>query len=67
MTQNNLGNALWRLGEREAGTALLEEAHACIEDAWRLLKDAGMDQYDDDFRHRLEAIDRLIAVRRAGI
>ncbi|MDQ1472559.1 MAG: hypothetical protein QOJ99_4039, partial [Bryobacterales bacterium] len=30
MTQNNLGNALWTLGEREAGTARLEEAvEAC--------------------------------------
>ena len=27
-TQNNLGNALWRLGERESGTARLEEAVA---------------------------------------
>jgi tetratricopeptide (TPR) repeat protein len=26
MTQNNLGNALWTLGEREAGTTRLEEA-----------------------------------------
>ncbi len=28
MTQNNLGNALWTLGEREPGTARLEEAVA---------------------------------------
>src|SRR5271169_1192808 len=28
MTQNNLGDALWRLGERESGTARLEEAVA---------------------------------------
>ena len=28
MTQNNLGNALPRLGERESGTARLEEAVA---------------------------------------
>ena len=28
MTQNNLGNALWTLGERESGTARLEEAVA---------------------------------------
>ena len=28
MTQNNLGNALRRLGERESGTARLEEAVA---------------------------------------
>ena len=27
-TQNNLGNALWALGERESGTARLEEAVA---------------------------------------
>ena len=27
-TQNNLGIALWRLGERESGTARLEEAVA---------------------------------------
>jgi tetratricopeptide (TPR) repeat protein len=30
MTQNNLGNALERLGEREAGTARLEEAVAAF-------------------------------------
>ena len=28
MMQNNLGNALWRLGERECGPARLEEAVA---------------------------------------
>ena len=28
MIQINLGNALWRLGERESGTARLEEAVA---------------------------------------
>ena len=28
MTQNNLGTALWTLGERESGTARLEEAVA---------------------------------------
>jgi hypothetical protein len=28
MTQNNLGVALWRLGERESGTVRLEEAVA---------------------------------------
>ncbi|MGF1641189.1 MAG: tetratricopeptide repeat protein, partial [Rhodospirillales bacterium] len=29
-TQNNLGNALWRLGERESGTGRLEEAVAAF-------------------------------------
>ena len=33
MTQNNLGNALWRLGERESGTARLEEAVAAYREA----------------------------------
>ena len=33
MTQNNLGNALWTLGERESGTARLEEAVAAYRDA----------------------------------
>ncbi len=32
MTQNNLGNALWTLGGREAGTERLEEA---VEEAMR--------------------------------
>ena len=31
MTQNNLGNALARLGERESGTARLEEAVAAFD------------------------------------
>jgi tetratricopeptide (TPR) repeat protein len=32
-TQNNLGNALWRLGERESGTAKLEEAVVAYREA----------------------------------
>jgi tetratricopeptide (TPR) repeat protein len=32
-TQNNLGSALWSLGEREAGTARLEEAVEAFRDA----------------------------------
>jgi hypothetical protein len=32
-TQTNLGTALWRLGERESGTARLEEAVAAYRDA----------------------------------
>jgi len=63
-TQNGLGNALQTLGEREAGTVQLEAARRHIEDAWRVYKNAGMDQYDEDFRQRLAAIDRLIAARR---
>jgi tetratricopeptide (TPR) repeat protein len=39
MTQNNLGTALWRLGERESGTKRLEEAveayHAALQERTR--------------------------------
>ena len=35
MTQNNLGNALARLGERESGTTRLEEAVAAFREALR--------------------------------
>ena len=34
-TQNNLGNALWRLGQRESGTVRLEEAVTAFRDALR--------------------------------
>jgi tetratricopeptide (TPR) repeat protein len=33
LAQNNLGTALWRLGERESGTARLEEAAAAYREA----------------------------------
>src|SRR5215467_8662658 len=36
-TQNNLGRALWRLGERESGTAKLEEAVAAFREALKEL------------------------------
>jgi tetratricopeptide (TPR) repeat protein len=36
-TQNNLGRALWRLGEREGGTAGLEEAVAAYREALKEL------------------------------
>ena len=36
-TQNNLGRALWRLGERESGTAKLEEAVAAYREALKEL------------------------------
>src|SRR5262245_18740196 len=36
-TQNNLGRALWRLGERESGTGKLEEAAAAFREALKEL------------------------------
>jgi len=65
-TQNNLGNTLGILGARGVGTNRLEAARAYIEQAWQVVKDAGMDQHDEDFRHRLEAIDQLIKACRGG-
>ena len=38
MTQNNLGNALARLGERESGTARLEEAVTAFREALKEYK-----------------------------
>jgi hypothetical protein len=66
MTQNNLGNALRTLGEREGGTRRLEEARAAIGMAWDVYREAGMGRYDPSFETRLRPIDDLIARRRSG-
>jgi tetratricopeptide (TPR) repeat protein len=63
MTQNNLGTALSTLGERESGTARLEEASVCIANAWGVYKDAEIGQYDEYFRRRLEETKKLIDAR----
>ena len=41
-TQANLGNALWRLGERESGTARLEEAINCWDACLTVALSAGL-------------------------
>ena len=64
MTQNNLGNALGILGERESGTERLEEAREALGLAWRVYQKAGIVQYDPSFRTRLKAVDDVIASRR---
>jgi tetratricopeptide (TPR) repeat protein len=63
MTQNNLGTALWTLGERESGTARLEEALTAIESAHRVYRAAGLLQYESDFERRLQSLRQLIAQR----
>jgi hypothetical protein len=45
MTQNNLGNALQRLGEREDGTARLEEAVAAFEVCLMVVVSAWPDEW----------------------
>jgi tetratricopeptide (TPR) repeat protein len=64
-TQNNLGNALGTLGKRESGTARLEQAVTAIQSALSVYSSAGMTQYEDDFKERLESIQSLIAQRRS--
>ena len=46
MTQNNLGNALLRLGVRENGPGRLEEALVAVGLAWDVYQKAGINQYD---------------------
>jgi hypothetical protein len=57
MTQNNLGVALQSLGERESGTARLEEALAAIEAAF----ESGMLQDKNHFEARLRFLRQIIA------
>ncbi len=67
MTQNNLGNALLRLGERESGTARLEEAVAAYraaldgEDARARAARLG----DDAEQSRQRAVERSASARAA--
>jgi hypothetical protein len=59
ITQNNLGNALHALGERESGTARLEEAVAAYDSALAVFVPAGADRYAEMCRTDR---DRSIAV-----
>ena len=63
-TQNNLGTAFATLGERESGTARLEEAVAAIRLAFRVYHDAGYTQHDNYFEKRIAGITALIHARR---
>ena len=53
MTQTNLGNALLMLGERESGTARLEEAVAVYNDALEIFVAAKADYYEDVCRSNI--------------
>jgi tetratricopeptide (TPR) repeat protein len=46
MTQNNLGTALWTLGQRESGTARLEEAVAAYNGALEIFSASHSDYYE---------------------
>ncbi|MGQ0663546.1 MAG: hypothetical protein ACT4P2_08160 [Pseudomonadota bacterium] len=45
MTHNNLGTAFQALGERESGTARLEEARAAYREALEVFRAAGATHY----------------------
>ncbi|MGF1640612.1 MAG: tetratricopeptide repeat protein, partial [Rhodospirillales bacterium] len=65
-TQNNLGTALATWGQRTGDAALLAEARRAIDAAWRVVADAGYQQYREDFESRLRAIDAAIAALAGG-
>jgi hypothetical protein len=61
LTQNNLGNALMKLGERESGTIRLEEAVA----AYDAVVSVGS-HFDESTRASLAQAEALLAQRRGG-
>ncbi len=65
-TQNNLGNALATLGQRESGTARLEEAAAAFRAALEVFELAGAEHYIDMVKENLERAETLLRERRGG-
>jgi tetratricopeptide (TPR) repeat protein len=63
MTQNNLGNALTRLGERESGTARLEQAVEAYHAALEVLGPAAASYYVA--QRNLARAEALLAERRS--
>jgi len=61
MTQNNLGNALWTLGERSEDAFELEEARNAIETAFEVFMQDGQTHYRAYFEQRLGEVERKIA------
>ena len=62
-TQHNLGNALSRLGERESGTARLEEAVAALKDALSIFEAVEAAFYASVAKNDLERVQALLAER----
>ena len=60
MTQNNLGIALFELGQIEKSIDLLIEAKAKIGSSYSLYKESGYSLYDEYFDEPLEKIERII-------
>jgi tetratricopeptide (TPR) repeat protein len=66
MTQNNLGTALQMLGERESGTARLEEAVAAYRAALEVFRGAGADFHIAVTEGNLARAEAVLAKRRAS-
>ena len=64
MTLNNLGTALKTLGERESGTARLEEAIQAFEGAQNVYRKARMLGHESYFENRLNTVRKLLAERK---
>jgi len=63
MAQNNVGNALWRQGERERGTERLEEAVAAYRAALEELTSAAAPQQHQIVQKNLDRANASLARR----
>ena len=64
ITQTNLDNALSRLGERESGTSMLEDAVAAYREALPIFQTAKADHYIKKVRGNLRRAEQLLDERR---
>ena len=64
MTQNNLGIALRRLGERESGTARLQEAVAAFNACLTVIKTAWPEEWVQEVRSHRDETQTEITRRR---
>jgi tetratricopeptide (TPR) repeat protein len=67
LVQNNLGNALAMLGERERGVERLEEAVAAYRAALAVFEVAQTSYYASGVKGNLERVQALFVERRSGI
>ena len=63
MTHNNLGNVLHSLGERESGTARLEEAVAAYRAALEVFEASGASYYTNHTRENLARAEILLMLQ----
>ena len=64
MTQNNLGYALLSLGERERGTARLEEAAAAFRKALNIFISAHATYYEEITKNNIQRTEAFLDKRK---